>query len=57
MFMMITMKKTRHQRTQYNIGLHNIPDTLSHLGLIIDISIIFYTSEKTVPDTYLNKMT
>jgi len=26
-----------------------MPDRLSHLGQIIDISIIFYTSEKTVP--------
>ena len=34
----------------------NIPDRLSHLGQIIDISINFYTSEKTVPDTWLNNM-
>jgi len=29
---------------------------MSHLGQIINISVIYYTSEKTVPDTWLNNM-
>jgi len=38
------------------IGLHKIPHRLSHLSLIMNMSVIFYTSEKTVPDTCLNNM-